>query len=421
MSVFSRFADSLRDEGVKSAVWRTTKAFATRLSPFRIPPLAEVFPRDIIDVDWTLPNEINRSRFPRKHSGYHIAWLISPPSPTSGGHQNAFRFLKELEGAGNRITVYLYHPLRYPRISIEAIREMMAETTAYPDLDAEFRMYDPEVGIEGDPDALMACDWSTAYAVRRHTGRAKQFYFTQDFEPAFYPWGSDYVAAENTYRFGLHGFSAGRWLAAKLRDEYNMSCDSYDYAIDPSLYERTNLNRRTGVLFYARPTTPRRATEFGLLALAELHRLRPDIDIHLVGWDMSGFDVPFPYINHTALDIAQLNGVYNQCAAALLLSLTNLSLLPIEVMAAGTVPVVNDAPNTRGVLDNPFVEFTPMAPRALADRLIAAVERDDQVEHSERIAASVRETDWSDPGAEFVAQFNRAMQHPVQSPSEVRK
>ncbi len=128
---------------------------------------------------------------------------------------------------------------------------------------------------------------------------------------------------------------------------------------------------------------------------------------------MSGFSVPFPYVNNSALDISQLNAVYNQCAAALLLSLTNLSLLPIEVMAAGTVPVVNDAPNTRGVLQSPYVDFAPMAPRALAERLIAAVDRSDQIEYSQLIAESVQRMHWSNPGAEFVQQFERAMAEPI--------
>lgn len=408
-----RATSLLRSEGVASVGWRAAKWLSGRFSPFTAAPLSAVFPADIAEVDWTEPELNNATRIPRPSAGYEIAWLISPPGRTSGGHQNAFRFLSELERAGNRITVYLYAPAKYPKVVIGDVKAMMAATTAYPQLDAEFKIYDPQLGIEGDPDAIFACDWATAYAARRSGGRAKRFYFTQDFEPAFYPWGSDYVAAENSYRLGLHGISAGRWLAEKLRDDYQMSCGSYDYAIDPELYCRANTARRSEVLFYARPPTPRRATEFGLLALAELHRRRPDIRIHLVGWDMSGFSVPFPYVNNSALDISQLNAVYNQCAAALLLSLTNLSLLPIEVMAAGTVPVVNDAPNTRGVLQSPYVDFAPMAPRALAERLIAAVDRSDQIEYSQLIAESVQRMHWSNPGAEFVQQFERAMAEPI--------
>lgn len=401
---------SLRGGGIRSTAWRGAKWLSGRVNPFRVKPLSSIFPQDLIAVDWSKPVPFNAHVLERPATGYRVAWIISPPSRTSGGHQNAFRFMSFLEQAGNPTTVYLYSPAKYPVVDVPGIRRMMRETTAYPEIRGEMRVYDPEAGIEGDFDAIVACDWEAAYAAHRYEGTAKRFIFAQDFEPAFFPWGSDYAAAENSYRLGFHGFSAGAWLAEKLRDEYGMSCDHYDYAIDPDRYSRVNTKPRNEVLFYARPPTPRRATEFGLLALQELHRRRPDVTINLVGWDMSGYDVPFPYVNHSAVDIAELNAIYNRCAAGLILSLTNMSLLPIEVMAAGVVPVVNDAPNTRGVLDNEHVEFTPMSPAALADRLLAAIDRPDQAEYSALIAKSVADTDWNDPGSVFVGTFDRAMQ-----------
>lgn len=414
----ARAARLVRSEGIGSVAWRSAKWLDSRFSPFESEPLSLVYPADITAVDWTELETNNAQSIPRPDGGYEIAWLISPPGRTSGGHQNAFRFLSELEKAGHQVTVYLYSAAKYPKVVAADVREMLDSTTAYPSIAGDIRVYDPNVGIEGDPDALFACDWATAYAVRRHPGRAKRFYFAQDFEPGFFPWGSDSAAAENSYRLGLHGVSAGRWLAEKLRNEFDMSCDSYDYGVDSALYHRTTTGRRNSVLFYARPPTPRRATEFGLLALAELHRQRPDIPIHIVGWDMSGYDIPFPYINHRAMDIAQLNAVYNECAAGLLLSLSNPSLVPLEAMAAGVVPVVNDGDNTRTLFGEFAFEFTPMAPKALAERLISVIDRPDQVEHSASIAASVANMEWSDPGAEFAAQFERAMSAPIRKPSE---
>ncbi|MGW4927871.1 rhamnosyltransferase WsaF family glycosyltransferase [Agromyces sp. NPDC004153] len=401
---------SLRDGGIRSTAWRGGKWLANRLDAFRPEPLASVYADDLVAVDWSTPRAFNARPVDRPSSGYRVAWLITPPGRTSGGHQNAFRFMSFLEQAGNPTTVFLYAPARYPRVTIDGVRRMMAATSAYPDIRGEFRVYDPDTGLDGEFDAVIACDWETTYAAHRHGGDAKRFYFTQDFEPAFFPAGSEYAAAENSYRLGFHGFSAGRWLAAKLAADYGMSGDAYDYAVDTTRYRYENAAPRNEVLFYARPPTPRRATEFGLLALRELHRRRPDVVVNLVGWDMSGYDVPFPYVNHSAVDISALNDIYNRCAAGLILSLTNMSLLPIEVMGAGVVPIVNDAPNTRGVLDSPHIEFAPMSPGALADRMIAVLDRPDQAAHAAVIAKSVADTDWADPGEEFVAAFHRAMQ-----------
>jgi glycosyltransferase involved in cell wall biosynthesis len=321
-----------------------------------------------------------------------------------------------LERAGHNLTMYLYSPRKFPVVSVDEVTAMLSETSAYPDMSATFKVYSPEEGIQGDFDAVFAADWETAYAVHRHQGHAKRFYFAQDFEPAFYPWGSDFVLAENTYKLGFHGITAGRWLAMKLINDYGMSCDFYDYAVDKDHYRHLNSNPRNEVMFYARPPTPRRATEFGLLVLTELKRCRPDITVNIVGWDMSGFNIPFEYVNHKALDISQLNEIYNRCAAGLVLSLTNMSLLPMEIMSSGVVPVVNDSPNTRGVFNSEFIEFVPMSPRAMAEKMIEIIERPDAIEHSKVIAQSVLETNWTDPGADFITKFEKAMTSPVPQP-----
>ena len=409
MNYFGRLTRALRTEGVKSASWRAAKWVSTRRGPFRVQPLSSVYYEDVIAADWSKPRDFNSHVVPQPPDGYKVAWVISPPSATSGGHQNAFRFMSFLEAAGHELTVYLYSAPRFPVVNADSIVEMMAGSNGYPTLKAEFRVYDPEVGITGDPDAIFASDWEAAYAVYRYPNVAKRFYFTQDFEPAFFPAGSDYVVAENSYRLGFHGFSAGRWLAQKLEADFGMSCDYYDFATDITHYSRINTKPRNEVVFYARPPTPRRATEFGLLALLELHRLRPDVTINLVGWDMSTYDVPFPYVNHAAVDISKLNAIYNRCAAGLVLSLTNMSLVPMEVMASGVVPVVNDAPNTRGVFDSEHIEYVPMSPRAIAERMIAILDRPDQAEHSAVIADSLEGVEWEDEGAVFTQTFVRAM------------
>jgi O-antigen biosynthesis protein len=409
MNGVARAFGALRTEGVRSAAWRSGKWLTHRFNRFAPKPLASVYVQDLIDVDWSQPSSFNARSVKPSDGGYRIAWIITPPSATSGGHQNAFRFMKFIEDAGHEVAVYLYAAQKYPRFDLDRIRRMLAASPGYPDLNAQIRRYDPDVGLEDTFDAVVASNWESAYAAYRHGGTAKRFYFVQDFEPSFYAAGSDHAVAENTYRFGFHGLTAGRWLARKLNADYGMACDFFDFAVDTSVYRNTNHGRRTEVLCYVRPPTPRRATEFALLVLSEFHRLRPQTTINLVGWDMSGYDVPFPYVNHAAVSVAELNTLYNQCAAGLALSLTNMSLVPMEMMASGVVPVVNDADNTREVFDSPYVEYMPMSPRAMAEKMIAVVDRADAPEHAATIARSVAHGDWADSGRTFVQRFESAM------------
>jgi hypothetical protein len=407
VSLFSRAVRSLRTEGPRQATSRVFNRLSIDLNPNK-PGESLVRPDDAVAVDWTVAPLFQTDPPAPVDKNVKTAWIISPPGRTSGGHQNAFRFMDFLEKAGHSVTVYFYTTEQRP-IDLVAIRGMLQTTSAYPDLRGELRVYDPAVGMDADTQAVFATGWETAYPAFLHPTNARRFYFTQDFEPAFYASGSDYVLAENTYRFGFHGFSAGRWLAKKLTADYGMPGDYYDYAVDKQHYSLTNTKPRNEVLFYARPPTARRAFEFGRLALTELHRLRPDVTINMVGWDISPYWVPFPYVNHTALDISQLNEVYNRCAAGLILSLTNMSLLPMEVMSSGVVPVVNDAPNTREIFESPYMDYQPLSPGAMARRMIEIIDSADQVEHAREMAESVAKIDWVDPGDTFIETFEKSM------------
>src|SRR5262249_16339995 len=147
--------------------------------------------------------------------------------------------------------------------------------------------------------------------------------------------------AENTYRMNLHGITAGGWLEHKLSSEYGMKCDHYDFGTDTNLYRFENKKKRKEIFFYARPVTVRRGFELGIMALQLFHQKRPDYTITLAGWDVSEYDIPFPYKNLKTMGLEELSDIYNKCAAGLVISLTNMSLLPLELLSAGVIPVLN--------------------------------------------------------------------------------
>lgn len=363
---------------------------------------------DVVNVDWTV--EPHWKSNPR-HLGagpFTTAWIMSPPGQSSGGHQNLFRFISYLEKAGHSAKIFLYSSSPVP-IDLKAVHDMLAESVAYPRLAAPIEIYDPKRGVGADVDALFATGWETAYPVFRDGSNARRFYFVQDYEPAFYAVGSENQLAENTYRFGFEAFTAGRWLATKLADEYGMTTHPFDFASDLSLYQRTNDQRRSDVFFYARPVTMRRGFELGVTALAELKRLRPQTRIHMAGWDVSNWEVPFDYVNHGAMNIDELSPLYNSCAAALVMSLTNMSLLPLELLSCGTIPVVNDGPNNRLVSNNESIAYTPLSPGALARRIAEILDDPEQVAKSRAAAASVANLSWDDCGRQFVDAFEEAM------------
>ena len=324
-------------------------------------------------------------------------WIMSQPGKGSGGHMNIFRFIKYLEKAGHKNRIYLY--ARGGKGTVDHIWASMGDS--YPSINAEMQWL--EEGKEmAAADGIFATSWETAYPAFVSKLVARRFYFVQDYEPYFFPVGSLYSLAENTYNFGFYGITAGGWLAQKLKKENNMKTDYFDFGSDENLYSYMNDQRRKEIFFYARPYTERRGFETGIMALDLFHQKHPDYIINLAGWDVSNYKIPFPYRNLCTLELSKLNLLYNQCAAGLVMSFTNMSLLPLELLGSGAIPVVNDGENNRLVSDNKYIAYSPGDPRALAEKLSEVVNINDLPKYAEKASKSVVSNSWDDSGSKFV-------------------
>lgn len=356
---------------------------------------------DVLAVDWSQPHPSAASPIVVKDRPLRLAWITSPPGKESGGHQNIWRFIAQAEKAGHRCSVHLYDA-NGTAPSLRQTQQMLAHSKSFTPVAAPISVWDPAVGVGKDADAVIATGWETAYASYRDPSLARRLYFVQDFEPSFYPVGSQAVLAENTYRFGFHGITAGRWLSTMLAERYGMTAAAFDFAADTHQYHVSNSGERNGVFFYARPVTPRRAYELGAFALEAFHRMRPQATIHLAGWKIDSSQLPFKHVSHSSLPLASLNDLYNECAAGLVLSLTNMSLLPLELLASGVSTVVNDAPNNRMVSDNPQLRWTLPNPTAIASALAEAYDRNNDSSEAQANHDSLGTWTWDDSGRQFV-------------------
>jgi hypothetical protein len=314
-----------------------------------------------------------------------IAWITTPPSAGSGGHTTTLRFVKALEDAGHSCTLYLYD-----RFDGHLSHHRDVLRTWWPQVGAEIR--DVRDGI-GAHDAFVATSWQTAHVVAtRVTHPGERFYLVQDFEPYFYPLGSDYELAQDTYRFGFHHISVGYMVADELKSQVGVDSVVAEFGCDTDVYSLVDPRPRKDVVFYTRPGTARRGYDLGVLALARFHEQHPESVIHTFGAD--SLDLDFPAEVHGRLSPAELNELYNRCAAGLALSFTNISLIANELLAAGAIPVVNDSPRTRADLDNPYVEWGAATPLGLADALGRAVDRQAGGTEVTSIAASIGDLSW---------------------------
>ena len=317
-----------------------------------------------------------------------LNWFVPDFNIGSGGHLNIFRTIWYLEQKGYTSHVVIVRPQQHQDVyaAEKEIREHFFPLKASVVL-----------GLAGLPpcEFAVATGWDTAYAVRDFTGATHKVYFVQDYEPWFYSVGSESLLAENTYRLGLYGITAGGWLASKLSREFGMHTRSVGFGVEGERYKR--LPRRESdvkrVFFYSRPPTARRAFELGLLVLNLVWQQYPHTQFILAGWDTGSYRIPFPHLACGTVSLEELPDLYSQCDVALVLSLTNLSLLPLELMACGCTVVSNRGPNVEWLIDNDVAALSEATPEALAHAI------------GELLADEERRKSLSRRGEEFARKF----------------
>jgi glycosyltransferase involved in cell wall biosynthesis len=394
----------LRHEGASGVAARALRRAADRLAPPS--HMLNVFRADVLAAAEAQARGTGPGALPAlPDEPLTVAWVMTPPNGGSGGHTTLLRLVGALEQAGHRCVLYLYD--RWGG-SLPEHERVLREW--WPWVRADVR--DAAAGID-DSHAVIATAWPTAYAVAASPAKGARFYLVQDIEPWFYPAGGEALLAEATYRFGFHGITAGRWLAGKLTADHGMAADHFDFGCDLDRYRLADpggtSGERTGVCFFVRPSTPRRAFDLGSLALEVFAARHPEVDIHLFGDPVGG--LPFAAVDHGVMTPAELDGLYNRCVAGLVLSATNVSLVPHEMLASGCIPVVNDAEHNRVVLDNEHVAYAPATPNDLADALGRVVARPaaEVAAGARAAAASVQSRSWDDAGRAVEATIRRVV------------
>lgn len=344
-------------------------------------------------ADSTLLNlGVPQARPPRSQR-LRIGWITVPPGAGSGGHTTLFRMVQAVEQAGHECVLFLYD-----RYNDDVTAQAQVVRQWWPNIRAEVR--NAADGIDG-VDACVASSWDSAHILAaRGTDPMRRLYFIQDYEPLFYARGSMYSLAEDSYRFGFRCIALGQMVALLLRQEIGIEPDVTEFGCDTSVYRLLDDRPRRGVVLYARPETPRRGYWLARLALQRFHQMHPEVEIHIYGDRVSG--LAFPATQHGRLAPKDLNELYNSSIAGLAMSFTNISLVAEEMLAAGTVPIVNDSAHSRADLNNEFVAWATPTPHGVAAALSAVVSNLDIRRTAQAAAESVRRFGWTKAQSDVV-------------------
>jgi glycosyltransferase involved in cell wall biosynthesis len=327
-----------------------------------------------------VPAAPSASHRAKKATRSHSIGVVMPAiAAGGGGHRKILKFCHDWAHDGHQLTLYVDST-----DNTESIRRQIY--AHYYEFPCEIRTYRGSVGHHA---VIICTHWKTAFSLRNYPEREKVIYFVQDFEAMFDPVNSNYVKAIATYRLGFNIACYGQWVADRLRRELDLRATVIPFTMDKGLYGQ---DRSTGkvvdVLFFARPSQPRRCFELGVEALKQVYKANPAVRMGLFGEDAYG-DLGFPYHNFGLVkEVSRLAGIYQRSKIGLCFSSTNPSLVGYEMIACGATLVDLRLPGYEVNFNGEeFVYYADPTPESIYSSIAAALGNED--ERSRRVATGI--------------------------------
>lgn len=192
-------------------------------------------------------------------------------------------------------------------------------------------------------DVIIATNWQSVYFTRNLPGY--KVYFVQDFEPYFYAHGDFYFLALQTYKMGYHIISLGEWNAQQIEKECNVkNIDYINFPYEPTEYtlkarDYLAYKNKAGfdIAVYLKDNSKRLPliTQSALINIKKLFRERNNIELK---FHIFGYSKEIPLVigeNEGILNKREINQLYHKCDFGIVSSVTNISLVPFEMIATG--------------------------------------------------------------------------------------
>lgn len=272
------------------------------------------------------PNKINT-----------ITFVIPGMPAYSGGHTSILRLGSELSKNG--------YIVRYTSFTPQSIEEMKKNATInLENYQGEFIKY-TENNMKSD--VVIATSWDSVYFARKMSGY--KMYFVQDYEPYFHLYGECYLMAKKTYELGFHIVSLGQWNKHMIEKECNTNSiidyitfpyeggEYYDKGRDFDIYKE---KKEFKIAVYVKDTGKRAPYLIQYL----LKRLKEDFEKEGLKLNINYFGESTDFKcdageNLGKLGKKELLELYSSSDFGMVGSLTNISLVPYEMLATG-LPII---------------------------------------------------------------------------------
>jgi len=270
-----------------------------------------------------------------------IAFIVPGMVKYSGGHTSILRLGTYLSEFGHEVFYVSYLPQKVSEMKLNAehnLKEYKGEILG------------PEGLTEFEYDVGVATYWISAYYLWNMDNVRYKAYFIQDYEPDFYPGGDIRVFVENTYKMGYHMISLGAWNKLRIEETCKVHVDDIVFPFEPKEYwpednwkQKFTKKDKIRIAVYLK-NSPKRGPVFLLMSLEELYKTakRRGYKVEILFFGNSKrmkYPISVPYKNLGKPSKEELRRLYQKSDFGVVFSYTNISLVPLEMMACGC-PVI---------------------------------------------------------------------------------
>lgn len=336
-------------------------------------------------------NSVN-NRSPRSIKS--VLFVVPGISAHAGGHTSILRLGTSLVDYGLEVAYITYNNQSKEDLENNA-RVNLSECKG------TFLTKDDKLSHEYD--VVIATLWESVYYAKQYSGY--KMYFVQDYEPYFYAIGEKYFLAKRTYELGFHMVSLGPWNKKEIQKHStsnNLKIDVIDFPFEPKEYTKCSRNyfkysdlKRITIVAYIKQEDKRMPTLSQVILYQVKKRFKEiGVEVDLLYY---GMDKKIPVKGGTNLGKLakkELNDLYHKADFGFVASMTNISLVPYEMIATG-LPVIE---MSEGSFSAFFGEGSAILCDFDPEKLFNEIK--DYCEHPDKIIAMQRKAE------EYVSQFS---------------
>lgn len=268
---------------------------------------------------------------------FKIVFIIPGMMAYSGGNTSILRLGTYLSQMGHDIYYWTYDDSKKAKMERNAKTNLYGYEGTFLEKN-QLKKFKFDIGIA---TFWESCYWLLAF----QENFDYKMYFIQDFEPYFYSMGDVYYLTLNTYKFGFHMVSLGKWNKYKIEQKTSENVDFIDFPVELEQYKlqkrKININKVIKIALYLKLDS-RRAP---FLLIQQISYLKEKLSE--TGYELKVYafglnkHIKLPFITNLGkLKTKELIELYKECHFGVVASLTNISLVNYEMLLSG-LPVID--------------------------------------------------------------------------------